>query len=135
MSKKQPDLFSTDPPDTPEPEKPVLDPVEAKRLTDIGIARSEAAATEEWKAEMRLCLEEVARRQALFTSDDLWALAGTEKMQQCNRSALGGIFTSAAKAGIMRLTGVWRVSERPAHHRKLLRVWESNVCLSRASGE
>jgi len=108
--------------------RPVLDSVEAKRVTEAGVAQSRDASPEAWREEMRLALHAVARRMQYITSDDLWAHVGAEAMRQANPSALGSVFRSVARDGAIEITDERRESQRPAHHRKPLRVWRSRVC-------
>jgi hypothetical protein len=106
----------------------ILDPVRARAVTERGIAQADANAAEEWRAALRVALERVARRRPDLTSDDLWVEVGEDGMGKGNPSALGSIFRGAAKDGLIRLTDQRRESQRPAHHRKPLRVWASLVC-------
>lgn len=108
---------------------PVLDRVEASRVTEIGIARSTAHTPEETRADLARLVETVARQRATLTSDDVWVAARDEgiDLATCRPSALGGVFRAVASAGIIMLTNERQESRRPAHHRKPLRVWRSCV--------
>lgn len=105
----------------------VLDPVEAARVTEIGVATSRDHAPESWRDDKQLVVRELATRQPFITSDDVWEAVGTHAMRLANPSALGSVFRSAAKAGDIELTEERRESQRPATHRRPLRVWRSLV--------
>ena len=106
---------------------PVLDPVRAHAVTEVGVARSGDHAADDWVDEMRDGIQRVARRQARLTSDDLWVEVGPDAIGRGNPSALGSVFRSVARDGVIELTSDLRESQRPAHHRKPLRVWRSLV--------
>jgi len=105
--------------------KPVLDRGLARELADRGIAHSSAAAPEEWQTMIRNAIDRLARRLPTFTSDDLWLEVGPKAMYQANPSALGGVFRTAAAEGAIVCTEERRESDRPATHRRPLRVWRS----------
>jgi hypothetical protein len=108
-------------------DEPVLDAARAAQLSDAGCQQSGDRAADDWKMDMVRGIYVIARRQPLLTSDDLWAELGAAAVQRCNPSALGGVFRSAARDGLIRLTGDRLESRRPAHHRRPLRVWQSLI--------
>ena len=113
-----------------EAEEPVLDPVRAHAVTEAGVRQSGDRAAEDWKQDMHAAIYVIARRQPLLTSDDLWNEVGAAAVTEQNPSALGSVFRTAAKDGLIRLTGDRQESQRPAHHRKPLRVWRSLIHIS-----
>jgi len=122
MKPKQPRLgFEQDDP-------PVLNRQLARDKADRGIALSSAGAPEAWQAMIREAIYRIARRQQLFTSDDLWVDVGERAMYQANPSALGGVFRGVAAEGAIVCTDDRRESQRPATHRRPLRVWRSLIC-------
>lgn len=106
---------------------PVLDAPRAHRVTEKAVSRSTAHAPSEVFEQASLALVGVAYQQPELTADDVWLAVPRDVMKQWNPSALGGVFRAAAKDGLIELTGEKRESQRPATHRRPLRVWRSRV--------
>jgi hypothetical protein len=106
---------------------PVLDAARAHRVTEQAVARSTEHAPTDISEQARQAVTAVAQRQDTLTSDDVWSEMGRDVMREWNPSALGGVFRSLARDGVILLTDERRESQRPAHHRKPLRVWRSLI--------
>jgi hypothetical protein len=109
---------------------PVLDKDAAAEATEAGITKSDEGADDSWKDQMLAAIKKLADERAIITSDDVWELVGRHGMTDSNPSALGSVFRRAAKEGYIKLTDQRVESQRPAHHRKPLRVWQSLRYLS-----
>jgi hypothetical protein len=107
--------------------EPVLNPAKAREVTERGIQQSTDHAPVYIAELARLKIEALARRKDTITSDDVWVEMPPALMRAWNTSALGGVFRSLARDGVLQLTGERRESQRPAHHRKPLRVWRSLI--------
>lgn len=57
-----------------------------------------------------------------FTADDVWYSLGDEETTHEPR-ALGAVIRAAAKANLIRKTGAYRPSTRPACHSRPVAVW------------
>ena len=109
----------------PPPPRPVLALVEGKRLRDEGMEQAAASAGEMWTAAARCVLERVARSRSEFTADDLWA-AGLESPAH-GANAIGSVFTTAARDGLIENTHRTIRSARPGNHARAVPVWRSRV--------
>lgn len=93
------------------------------RLRDEAIKKADDNASMTWKHDATAALHRVCRRQHKLTTDDVWAeLASAETPREPR--AMGAIMQKAYKGGIIQPTDNWRLSNRPACHRRPLRVWE-----------
>lgn len=88
-------------------------------LRDRGMALTDAAAEEAWRAAADA---EIRRRAATgepFTSEDVsTSIPGTE-----HPHAMGARFLAARRAGLIVPTGRTGEAERASHHRGLVREW------------
>jgi hypothetical protein len=110
-----------------EAEEPVLNPAKAREVTERGIQQSTDHAPAYIAELARLKIEALARVKDTITSDDVWEQMPPALMRAWNPSALGVVFRSLRRDGVLQLTSERRESQRPAHHRKPLRVWRSLI--------
>ena len=103
----------------------VLDLAEGMRRRDVGMARASAGVGEEWRSRARSVLEFVARSRGELTADDLWA-AGLE-VPEHGTNAIGSVFTTAARDGLIENTHRTIRSARPGNHARAVPVWRSLV--------
>lgn len=94
---------------------------EAARRRDEGRDRGLHAAHPYWRLHAEDALERLARRGVPFTADDLHAEAG-DQLGNASNSAIGGLFSRAARRGLIRHVG-YTTSTRPAAHGRVLRQW------------
>lgn len=118
---------TVEPPRPPLPAK-VLDLAEGMRRRDVGMARASSAVGDEWRARARSVLEFVARSRGELTADDLWA-AGLE-VPEHSTNAIGSVFTTAARDGLIENTHRTIRSARPGNHARAVPVWRSLVFAS-----
>lgn len=92
-------------------------------LRDLGIARADDTADDEFKRLAAIAIYEVAWANQFFTSDAVWPLLPPTK----ERRALGAIMVRAISKGICRSTGRYVKSDRPEAHRNPKAEYESLV--------
>ena len=107
------------------PKPKILDLEEGKRRRDAGMAKAAAAAEPYWKAQARAILAELAISRTEITADDLWQ-SGLD-VPDGHANALGSIFTSAARDGLIENTHRTVRSARPGNHARAIPVWRSLV--------
>lgn len=111
----------------------IFDQAEAALRTHEGIEKSFGGASPEWKQAATDALTHCAYTQHQFTADSFWAeleVICRFRNIDCasvNKSASGGVFTRAKRAGLILKTNRTRPSQRPVAHQKELPVWESEV--------
>lgn len=91
-------------------------------LRDQGMARV-AAANPDWIEAARAALLRVAGERAFFTAQDLWP--HLEGYGVTDNRALGPVLRWGAKNRFIAATHGHELSERPACHRRPVRVWRS----------
>lgn len=101
----------------------LFDPVDHDIL-DAAIARVEANAGPEWQAHVVDIVRQVAAVNATFTVDAIAELI-TEPVHDLR--ATGAAMRAAARAGIIRSTGTYQVSDRPQAHSRPVLIWESLI--------
>lgn len=96
----------------------------ADLVTDEAVARAHRAADGAWLERAAATVRQVARARTTFTTDDIWA-AGLPEPRESR--ALGPVLRQAQAAGAIIPTGEYARSERPACHRRPVRVWRSLI--------
>lgn len=104
----------------------VIDKEKSRKVTNEAVKRASRLVSDERKAEMYDAILQAAKRLKLLTSDDIWVILGNPK-DRFDGSALGPVFRDAARAGIVRDTKNFQISNRPDTHRRPLHIWESLV--------
>lgn len=104
----------------------LFDPEEGERRKQDGMARAEDHAVVDWNAEVDRAVLRVCYRQALFTTDDVWAeLVATTEAATHEPRAMGPAMRRAEIAGWCKPTSDFWLSRRPERHRAPMRVWAS----------
>lgn len=114
-------------PGTPLPERQVLDAERAHAVTEAAIEQVEKNASELYLDMLVDAVRAVALDRLHLASDDVHVRLGGARMRLGNPSALGAAFRIAARLGYIRLQPERKDSERPATHRRPLRIWESCI--------
>ena len=99
---------------------------EGERLREQGIAQAEggAPAVALWEAVAVVRL--LALRHRTLTTDDVWKrLEAIGALTLPEPRALGAVMRRAQRQGYVEPTEEWRLSVRPACHRRPLRIWRS----------
>ena len=91
-----------------------------------GIETSYENAGEDWRKYTNRKLEELVRKNQYITSDMLIAHLEEDGYGLSNYSALGGVFTRAAKNGLIVKTGNHQLSTRTKSH-SAKTVWRSLI--------
>lgn len=81
--------------------------------------------TEQWRSAAHDIIAELAASNSLIVSDMVVAALEAANMGLDNYSALGGVFTRAAKAGLIQKTDETQPGNRKSHSAKT--VWRSLV--------
>lgn len=97
-----------------------------ERLVSEGIEASYRNANTVWKAAAAARIAYLAKRVSRFTSDDVIEFLDRRGITTGNNSALGAIFRSAQRMGMITNTGSFKESRRPQQHNAPVRVWRSN---------
>ncbi len=89
---------------------------------DDALEQVERAVDRAWLHAARQAVATVVQTGRPFTTSDVWALLdGTPREPR----VLGPIVRAWAKAGLIRPTGVWVMSDRPEAHRRPERQWRA----------
>jgi hypothetical protein len=91
-----------------------------KTLLDEAIKQVEINAAEDWLSEADAAVDILAAARISFTTDDVWQKLTTKTHEP---RAMGAVMLRAARDGLIKSTGQWAESNRPASHRRPLRVW------------
>ena len=79
----------------------------------------------EWKADVAVIIEQLARRPNGFTGDDVRELASTAGIgEPTHPNAWGAAMSAAAKRGLIQAVGYER-SAMPSRHAAVVRVWRA----------
>jgi hypothetical protein len=90
-------------------------------LRDQGMTAAEEAASEQWKRRVRYWINLMADYGEEFTAEDVRREAG-EPPWASHINALGSLFHTAARRGIIERAG-WTQAKRPSGHARALAVW------------
>lgn len=93
-----------------------------RALRDVAVARVERNADDDWKAEARRTIEQLARERSEFTSDAVWEL-GLSKPREAR--ALGAIMRWAQNERLIEATERVDPTAQPNCHARPIRVWRS----------
>lgn len=108
-------------------QEPVLDPEEARRVTEEAVARNDAH-NQALAAEYDTFIRRAAHKHPELTADDVWAVRGGVPGLASEASALGPAMRRAVKEGVIeRLPGEYENSSRPKAHQKPLPLYRSLV--------
>lgn len=100
---------------------------EGDRRKRDGIARAQQGADVEWEAAAHRAVLACCLSLPTFTTDDVWQRIPSH-YQTPEARAMGPIMVAARKAGHVVETPDFRLSQRPACHRRPVRVWRSTRC-------
>ena len=89
--------------------------------------RAYVHADESWRIAAYAAVQRLARKQRDLTTDDVWDAIPAE-FETHEPRALGPIMAMAARNGIIRKTGTWKETTRPAAHQRPVAVWASCIC-------
>lgn len=98
---------------------------QADRQAVEGMELSYRHAPTYWKEAAREALHELCRRQAEFTTDELWEILGQKGVHTGEPRALGAIIKGASRAGLIVATGKYVASGR--RHNAPITLWASNI--------
>jgi hypothetical protein len=93
-------------------------------LRDDALQRVEDHAPVTWIDAARKMVKELAMRQEVVTSDDLW-LSGLAKPPEPR--ALGAVFMWAARQGLLKNTNTTTPTSQPQAHKRPIAVWSSLI--------
>lgn len=102
------------------PQQITMDLPAGEAARDQAIARVDAAADPDWKADAQQALTELIDAGEKFSADDIWLRVGYKPAEP---RALGAILQQAARRGRIVQTGERRKSARPEHHAYPCTVW------------
>ena len=106
----------------------LIQPELAHAVTEDAIHRSTFLTSEERKQIYYEGIEEAARRHRILTADEIWdALGQVGDGERDNGSGIGSVIRVAVDDHIMKPTGEFRRSRRPATHKKPIPVYESLI--------
>lgn len=108
------------------------DSTAAHAAAEDGIERAAANASEEDKALAYRAILDLAVRQPTLTSEDVWTYLhehlGALHINPSRGHFLGPVLRTVWKDGYIELAqGRVAPSKRPANHKRIMRVWESQV--------
>jgi hypothetical protein len=86
----------------------------------------------DWLARGLAAVSRLARRQRVFSADDVWFALGEDRPKEPR--AMGPVLQAAAKAGLIRQAGVVK-SERASRSRGYVTRWESLILQGRVEPE
>lgn len=99
-----------------------------RRRRDHKIARARVHAGEEWTDMAIATIAAVARALPTFTAADVWdALERDDVPQPTEPRAMGAAMQRAAREGIIRSTGDWRVTTRKECNGRPQCVWQAGA--------
>jgi hypothetical protein len=87
---------------------------------------AQAASSERawvWGRDAEAAIRQLAASGVPFTADDLIRLVGLPSWGVNRNNAVGALFTSAAKRGLIVRTGHYRKSRRALSHGRMIAVW------------
>jgi len=105
----------------------LFDAPAAKQAATRGMDRSLLRRGDEWKDEVIDIIRQVATRQELLTSDDVYRVLEDRHMGAYCLRIIGPLMLRAAKAGYIESTHTVRHSERVSMHAAWVTVWRSKI--------
>lgn len=106
----------------------LFDALAATKARDEALERVEKNADPVWKQNCVAAIKHLAEHMTEFNSDHVWQHLHEQGAEMPHEGrALGALFKNACKSGIITATDKWVQSERPACHRRPVRVWRSQI--------
>jgi hypothetical protein len=106
----------------------LLDPTEARAVTEDAIDRAEFLTSEDRKLELLNAVWMVAKIREFFRADHVWDQLGeVGDGDRDNGSGLGPVMREAQRLDWIESTGRFERSERSPMHGKPQRVWKSKL--------
>jgi hypothetical protein len=99
----------------------------AKQAATRGMDRSLLRRGDEWKDEVVEIIRQVASRQELLTSDDIYRILEEKQMGAYCLRIIGPLMLRAAKKGYIESTHTVRHSARASMHAAWVTVWQSKI--------
>lgn len=93
--------------------------------TATAVKAAASSADPKWMAAADRAVRRLAKREATFTTDEVWQALKRSKATTSERRAMGAVMRKAAADGVIRSTQTYRVSTRPECHRRPVTIWES----------
>ena len=97
---------------------------------EVGMARVDAAADEDWKAHADTALKEVCETRGEFTTDRVWSVMGyalDEDEKEVTPTAMGPVMRRGQSKGWCAPSGRTKPSARSTNHRRQITVWKSLI--------
>jgi len=104
-----------------------IDLFSATAAKNAGMAKALLRESDEWKETVLGIIRQVAGRQELLTSDDVYREIEAKNMGAYRLRIIGPLMLRAAKAGYIESTHTVRHSERASMHRAWVTVWRSRI--------
>ena len=101
----------------------------ARQAATQGMEKSLLRRGDEWKDEVVDIIRQVASRQELLTSDDVYRILEDRHMGAYCLRIIGPLMLRAAKCGYIESTRTVRHSERVSMHKAWIAVWRSKIYL------
>jgi hypothetical protein len=96
----------------------------AQLSLEDAVQRAEAHADDQWMEDARQALVVCARRGSEFTTDEVWSwLDWFSTATTHDPRAMGAVMRWAVQARLIEPTDRYTKSERPACHKRPVRVW------------
>lgn len=103
--------------------------------TSQGIAAAAAGTDPEWRKAALKAVKKVAKKQATFTTDDVWAVLNKKNIYTPENRAMGPVMLEAKREGWAKIKGcnscgtkkVMVASTRPEAHVMDIAVYESLI--------
>jgi hypothetical protein len=92
-----------------------------------GMAKALLRRDDEWKDEVVEIIRQVATRQELLTSDDVYRILEEKQMGAYCLRIIGPLMLRAAKKGYIESTHTVRHSARVSMHSAWVTVWQSKI--------
>jgi hypothetical protein len=105
----------------------LFDAPAAKRAATRGMEAALLRRGEEWRDEVVDIIRQVAARQELLTSDDVYRVLEERHMGAYCLRIIGPLMLRAARAGYIESTHTVRHSERVSMHSAWVSVWRSRI--------
>lgn len=97
-----------------------------ERRREEAIDRVELNAVPDFLDAALACVRYLVLRGGVFTADDVWRQLKERGVPAPREPrAMGAVMRAAAAEGIVKPTDTWKLSTRPACHRRPLRVWRA----------
>lgn len=102
----------------------LLDIIAANEARDKAIERVGKSSRPEWVLQIRAAILAVATSNDTFTTDEVWQYCEDHGIEPPREPrAIGAVMRELASSGQITTTDAYRMSARPACHRRPIRVW------------